>query len=373
MVEDTFRGISRRDFIKYCAYLAALLGLSESFVPKIAQALVEAAGGKTPVVWLQGQSCSGCSISFLDSNEPTPAEIILDTLSVRFHPDVMAASGKQALNVIEETITQAKGKYVFVVEGSTPLEENGLFCQVGEREGQGIVFKEWVEKVAKDALAVVAIGACATYGGIPAAGITGAKGVRDILKGIPVVNVAGCPIHPDWLVGTVTKLLLFGKTKVVNNLDAEGRPLEFFGSLVHDNCPRRHWFEAGKFLEDWNDPSQAEWCLLLKGCKGPVTHSDCPKRKWNSGVNWCIDASHPCIGCTEPAFYKDLAPIYEKLPSISIPFVGGAEVSADTVGKVLGIGTAVGLAAHLVGQVATGRLGKGRSKEQDDEDEGGQE
>ena len=362
-MEKTFNGISRRDFLKYCAGLAAILGLSELYVPKIAKALEKAAIGKTPVIWMQGQTCSGCFVSFINSGEPTPAEIILDTISLRFQPTIMAASGDQALSTIEEAMTKSKGQYVFAVDGSIPTEEDGVFCVVGEKNGEGITIKEWVEKVSKDALVNIAIGTCAAYGGIPAAGVTGAKSVQDILgKDTPVVNVPGCAPHPDWMVGTITKLLLFGKSKVIKDLDGVGRPKDFFGTLIHDNCPRRHWFEAGEFLTDWNDPEQDGRCLLLKGCKGPVTHSDCPKRKWNEGVNWCIDANHPCIGCCEPAFYKGLAPIYEKLPDVKIPGIKGVEWSADKIGAALGIGTAAGIGAHLVGQVATGRLGKGGSE-----------
>lgn len=363
-MESILGKLSRRDFLKYCSGIAVALGLSQSYVPKIAKALEEAAAGKTPVIWLQGQNCTGCSISFLNSEEPTPGELILDILSVKFQPNVMAASGDLATGVIEETMKEKKGKYVFVVEGAIPTKDGGVYCEVGEKDGKGIVFKEWVEKVSKDALAVVAMGTCATYGGIPAAGVTGAKSASEILGDTPVVNIAGCAPHPDWLVGTIVQLLLFGKDEVVEGLDEHGRPKAFYGTLIHDNCPRRNWFEAGKFLVDWNDPQQQDYCLLLKGCKGPVTHADCPKRGWNGGTSWCIKAGSPCIGCCEPAFYKDLTPIYEKMPDVSIPGIAGYTVTADGIGKVLGVATAVGIGAHLVGQIATGRLGKGGPREE---------
>ncbi|MDI6689869.1 MAG: hydrogenase small subunit [Actinomycetota bacterium] len=354
-MESIFKGLSRRDFLKYCASIAAMLGLSEIYVPQIAAALEEAAKGKPPVIWMQGQSCAGCTVSFINSREPTPAELVLDILSVRFHPNIMAAAGDVALNAIETTMEEAKGKYVYIFEGALPTAEEGRFCEIGETSAV-----DWVKKVAKDAHAVIAIGACASFGGIPAANreTTGASSVQDIL-GTPVVKIPGCPAHPDWVIGTVVKLLLFGKDAVLDGLDKYGRPKEFYGTLIHDNCPRRHWFEAGKFVEDFNDPEQANYCLLLKGCKGPFTYADCPKRKWNSGTNFCIDANAPCQGCTQPEFYAKFSPLYEKLPEIGIPGIAGYEVSADTIAKVLGIVTAAGIGLHLVGQIATGRLGKG--------------
>lgn len=360
-----FGKLSRREFMKYCSALAAMLGLSEMYVPQIAGALEKAAAGKTPIIWLQGQGCSGCTVSLLNSREPTAAEIILDILSIRFHPTVMASAGELALSTIDETMEKANGNYVLVVEGAIPTKEDGKFCIIGEREGKEITMVDEVKRVAANALAVLAVGTCATYGGIPAANKvnTGASGVSEVLPDTPVVNIPGCPAHPDWMVGTIVKLLLFGKEEVVAGLDANGRPKEFYGTLIHDNCPRRHWFEAGKFVEDFNDPDQQELCLLLKGCKGPATYADCPLRKWNDAINFCIDNNHPCQGCVQPEFYAEFAPLYVKPEDVAIPGIAGYEVSADRIAAVLGIATAVGIGVHLVGQIATGRFGKGGPSE----------
>ena len=362
-MHKVFEGISRRDFLKYCGYVASMLGLSEVYVPEIAQAL-ENAAKKPPVVWINGQTCTGCQISTLNSRKPTAADVILDTISIRFLGTVMAGAGDLAIKTLEDTIENEKGKYVLVVEGGIPTAENGRFCTVGEKDGKPITFVEWVKKAGKNAHAVIALGTCSSFGGIPAANPqTKVKPASEILKGTPVVNVSGCPPHPDWFIGTVVKLLLFGKEKVVAGLDNHGRPLEFYGKSVHDNCPRRHWFEAGQFVKDWNDPEKVHLCLFLKGCKGPHSFADCPERHWNDGINWCIGANAPCHGCVQPEFYKDFAPLYERMPDVSIPAIAGYEVSADKIGAILGIATVAGIGVHLVGQVMTGRLGTGGPRE----------
>ena len=362
-MHEALNGISRRDFLKYCGSIAAMLGLSELYVPQIANALEDAAK-KPPVVWINGQACTGCLISLLNSRKPGAADVILDTISLRFQETVMASAGDLAIKTLDDTIAEQKGKYILLVEGGVPTAEDGRFCRVGEKDGKPVAFVDWVEKAGKNAMAVVAVGTCSAYGGIPAANPqTGVKPVSEILKGTPVVNVPGCPPHPDWIIGTLVELLVFGREKLVKNLDRHGRPLTFYSKTVHDNCPRRHWFEAGQFLTDWNDPEQAHLCLFLKGCKGPQSFADCPKRHWNEGINWCIGANAPCNGCVQPEFYKDFAPLYEKLPDVNVPAIAGYEVGADKIGAILGIVTLAGIGAHFVGQVATGRLGKGGPRE----------
>lgn len=358
---EKIAGLNRRDFLRFCAATAAILGLSESYIPQIAEALT-AAAKKPPLIWLNSQSCTGCTISTLNSNYPTAAEIVLDVLSIRFMETVMAASGEQALKALDDTIASEKGKYYLVVEGSIPTKDN-RFCLVGEAEGKPIPMADWIKKAAAGAKGVVAVGACATHGGIPAAGYTEAVGVGKFL-GQKVINLPGCPAHPDWVIGTIVNILTFGLDKTLAGLDDFGRPKVFYGQLVHDNCPRRHYFEAGRFVEDWNDPAQTEYCLFEKGCKGPLTYADCPKRGWNSNVNWCIKAGSPCLGCASPDFYGKLSPLYQRSADVKLPLVG--EATADTVGKWAGIAAAAGIGLHLVGQAATGRLGKGGRRERGD-------
>ncbi|HUU40036.1 MAG TPA: hydrogenase small subunit [Desulfatiglandales bacterium] len=293
------KGVSRREFVKYCAATAAVLGLSElEFTTKIVQAL-ESAGKKPPVIWLEGQDCAGCSISFTGALNPPAASIILDKISLRYHESIMAASGYLSESAYHETVKQ--GGYVLVVEGSIPSADD-RFCMIGGRP-----FRKIVEEAAEKAGAIIAVGACATYGGIPGAGPTKGIGLNKALPGKAVINLSTCPVHTDHLVGTILYFLATGK---VPPLDEKGRPKAYFGQLIHDNCRRRSYFDEGVFLKDWNDPKQKDWCLFEKGCKGPDTYSDCPIRRWNDGISFCIDCGAGCQGCAEPGFYAGMSPLY---------------------------------------------------------------
>lgn len=370
MKEPNFKGINRRDFLKLCGATATMMGFSQSYVPQIAKA-IEEASTKPPVLWIQAQNCTGCVISSINSNHPDAAELVLDILSFRYHPNIMAAAGDLAIETLNDTIEKEKGNYVLVWEGAVPDKEDGLYCAFGEENEKPITSVQWLDKAAKNAAAIIASGTCASYGGIPSANqaVTGAKGL--LFDGTssggaydgdtPVINVPGCPPNADWLVGTIAYYLLFKK---VPELDQYKRPTMFYGQTVHDNCDRRAAFEAGLYLEKWGDPAaiaqsgggtaDRNYCLIKKGCKGPVTYSDCPTRRWNSRLTWPVGGHGICIGCTQPEFYHGLSPLYEKVPDVN---VFGIETTADTIGKVLGIATAVGIGAHLIGNIATGRVG----------------
>jgi len=293
--------LSRRDFLKYCAATAAILGLSElEFTTRVAQAM-EAASKKPPVIWLEGQDCAGCTISFTQILNPPASSIILDKISLRYHETAMAAAGQLAEKVYHDTLKQ--GGYVLIVEGSVPSADD-RFCMIGGRP-----FKKILEEAAENAAAIIAVGACATYGGIPAATPSKGIGLNKALPGKTVINLSTCPVHPDHLAGTILYFLATGK---VPELDAKGRPAMYFGNerLLHDNCRRRAHFDNGRFLTDWNEPAQKDWCLFEKGCKGPVTFSDCAIRRWNNGINFCIDCGGVCQACSEPIFYAQVTPLY---------------------------------------------------------------
>ncbi len=343
------RGISRRDFMKMIAAATAAFGLPEVIAPKAAEA-VEAAAEKPPVVWLHGMECTGCTCSVLSSMNPSVEELVLDMLSIRYQETIMAGQGTVAEEALQETITKDKGKFILIVEGSIPAEEN-RYCMIADKP-----FKETVLECAKAAAAVVAIGSCATDGaGVPGACDTGAIGVRDLFKkenlDIPVINLPCCPVKPNTVVGT---LIYYLTTKQIPTLDDQARPVAYYGNLLHDNCPRRGRFELGQFLEDWNDPAQKDYCLLLKGCKGPKTYTDCAQVWFNDNVNFCINAGSPCSGCSEKDFYKQFTPLYAKQESFRLPGIG--QLNVDTVGKVLTPVVAVGMGAHLIGNAVSGRL-----------------
>jgi hydrogenase small subunit len=342
---SSFRNINRRDFLKFCAGTATILGLSEAAVPRIARAVGDAAK-KPAVIWLEGQDCAGCSISFINTSNPGTAEIVLDTISLRYHETLMAASGHVAEKALHDTI--AEGGYILIVEGSIP-EADDRFCTIADTP-----FVKTVSKAAANAAAVIAIGACATYGGIPRGTPSKGQGVgwameKGLVPKKPLINLSTCPVHPEHLVGTIVYYLLFAKAPP---MDSVGRPLMFFDKLIHDNCERRGHFDNGEFLQDWNGFVERNWCLYLKGCKGPFTYSDCPTRRWNDGLNWCIGCGAGCQGCAQPEFYTGMSPLYAKTTDI-------AGIKIETVGAVLAGATAIGLAGHFIGQAATGRLGKG--------------
>jgi hydrogenase small subunit len=298
-----FDGLSRRDFLKLCGSAAAAVGLADLFsVEKVAAALATAAK-KPPLIWIEGQDCCGCTISLTSIENPTPASIILDKISIRYHEAIMAASGSLAEKAREETMKE--GGYILVVEGSIPSADD-RYCMVG-----GKPFREIVQETAKKAAVIIGVGACSAFGGIPRGTPTKGIPVSKVVPDKTVINLSTCPVHMDHLVGTLVYYLV---TKKAPPLDKLNRPLMYFGTSIHDNCRRRAHFDNEEFLTDWNDPKQADWCLLQKGCKGPETFSDCPIRRWNNGINFCIDCGAPCQGCSEPQFYTEFSPLYAMGP-----------------------------------------------------------
>ena len=273
-----------------------------------------------PVVWYQAASCSGDSVALLNTTNPNVRQFLVDEIvpgqhvNLLFQMTIMAGQGVPIIDILQTTAATEKGKYLLVVEGSIPTAANGLMGVTGERNGKPYTMVEAVEELGRSALAAIAAGTCASFGGIFAAepNPTGSMGLQDFFstKGIktPVINVPGCPMHPDWLVGTVAHILLFGLHRP-DELDSVGRPLEFFGTQIHENCPRRPYFDAGKFAKRIGD----EGCLYKLGCKGPVAYADCPYRGFNNHTNWCIQAGSPCHGCVEPEFPDKLSPLYQKI------------------------------------------------------------
>lgn len=304
-------GLTRREFLRICGGGIAGISLSQMFIPEVVEALEKAAAGRPPVLWIQGAGCSGCSVSLLNTTHPTISEVLLKIIDLRFHPTIMAASGEMAIEALQETASKNKGKYVLAVEGGIPVGDGGRYCITGEKEGKEFSMVDWTTDLGKDAAAVLAVGTCATFGGIQAArpNPTGAVGVKELfnMKRIktPVVNVSGCPPHPDWIVGTIAHILLYGMPE----LDELNRPKVFYGELLHDHCPYRGFYDEEVFCKDFNDK---EGCRYKLGCKGPEVYCDAWKRGFNSGVNWCV-RNATCIGCVEPNFWDAFTPLYESL------------------------------------------------------------
>jgi len=301
--------ITRRQFLKICAGTGIAIGASETLLPEIVSALEKAAAGNPPVLWIQGGGCTGCSVSLLNTVHPNIAEVLLKIISLKFHPTVMASSGELAMETLYKMAEAYKGKYFLALEGTIETAANGKYCMPGELKGKEITIVDMMKNFGSKAAAVLALGQCGAYGGIPAAepNPTGSKGVRDFFKDVgiktPVINIPGCPPHPDWIVGTIAHVLLFG----IPELDSEGRPKLFYSTLVHDNCPYRSYYDEKKFAKSFGE----EGCRVELGCKGPESYSDCWKRGWNNNVNWCVHNSL-CLGCTEPGYPDRFSPFYVK-------------------------------------------------------------
>ena len=273
-----------------------------------------------PLVWLQGSACSGCVVSLLNSFAPGAASVVLRELtpgkhvSVRFLMTAMAGQGQQVVDILTDETIAKKGGHVLVLEGSVPVGHE-VFCTLGESDGREVPLSERFADLARSALAVVAVGTCSSFGGIPsgAPNPTGAISAGELLKregiGVPLVNIPGCPPHPDWIVGSLMAVAMYGLDAVAAQLDELSRPKMYYGKLIHETCPRRADFDANRFARKFGDPG----CLYELGCKGPVTYADCPTRMWNSGTNWCVGAGSPCHGCVEPGFPDGLAPLYKKI------------------------------------------------------------
>jgi len=344
------RGVTRRDFIKACTWLTAAMGLPASAIAKVVEALDNRP--RLPVVWFHFQECTCCSESFIKSNHPLVSELILDKISLDYTETLMAAAGKQAEEALHETMTKFRGNYIMLVEGAVPLADDGVYCCIGGRSAVDII-----TEAAAGAKAVIAWGSCASNGCIQAASPnpTKATQVDRVVAGKPVINVAGCPPIGEVMTGTIAHILAFDR---LPQLDGLGRPKAFYSRRVHDTCYRRPNYDAGLFVNAFDDENARRgYCLYKMGCRGPVTYNACGVMRWNEGVSYPIQSGHPCIGCSEPNYW-DNGPFYRHLPS----FPGfGIETTADTVGLVA---AGVGGAAVVAHAIATNLRKRGKIREE---------
>ncbi|WP_323952583.1 hydrogenase 2 small subunit [Aeromonas caviae] len=357
MVEDTFlsaHGINRRDFMKLCAGMAATLGLSQHAVAKMATALTSPE--RPPVIWIGAQECTGCTESLLRATHPTIENLILNTISLEYHEVLSAAFGHQAEENKHNAMTRYKGKYVLVVDGSIPLKDGGIYCMVA---GEPIV--DHIRRAASDAAAVIAIGSCAAWGGVPASGgnPTGAVSLEEALGniGTPIINIPGCPPNPHNFLTTVAYYITYGKLPA---LDAKNRPLFAYERLIHENCERRPHFDAGRFAKEFGDEGHRQgWCLYHLGCKGPETYGNCSTLEFCDvgGGIWPVGIGHPCYGCNEQGvgFSKgifQLAKVENPTPRVDKPDVAiqeGGHMSPTATGLIGGaLGVLVGVSLMTV-------------------------
>lgn len=294
--------IHRRQFLQYCVGSAAAMSLPLTVIGRLESALAVESTGLPKVIWLNGANCTGCTVSlanlFSGSGPVDVADLLLNTIDLMFHPNLMGAAGDLAVQQLKAT---AAGSFILVVDGGIPTAFNGHTCMLWTEQGKEVTAMEAVKTLAPKAAAVLCVGTCASYGGMPSGdpNPTGIVSVSE-LTGLPTVNIPGCPTHPDWIVWTVAHLL----AGQMPSLDSRNRPTALYGTEVHKKCPRREQEEAKTF-------GIANRCLKELGCKGEETKSDCPSRKWNNGTNWCVGAGALCIGCTESDFPDRFSPFYK--------------------------------------------------------------
>lgn len=381
-----FGMVSRRDFLKFCTLAAATMGLPLGMGVRMAEAV--AAAKRPPVIWLHGQECTGCTETLLRTTHPTVEHLILDLISLDYHETLAAPSGHLAEEAKNLSLKENKGKFILVTEGAIPMKDGGIYCQIGGRP-----YLEIVRETAPLAAAVVAIGSCATWGGIPSASPnpTGAVSTQEALGNkFTVVNIPGCPPNPYNFLSTVLYLVTFQKLPA---LDEKNRPMFAYRRLIHEGCERRPHFDAGRFALEYDDEGHRRgWCLYKLGCKGPVTYNNCPSVLFGDvgARSWPVGTGCPCFGCseqgvgfTEPIVaqaslkFVGPAPSVQAEPGVESRAGGGVlrltppgtfapieaprgqGPSAATVGLLAGLGGA----ALGAGAVAASRLGREKAAE----------
>lgn len=373
------RGVSRRDFLKFCGAVAVAAGLSSAAAPRVAMAIEESVIGATkgnlfPVLWIEGASCTGCTESFAQIETPDVGKIVLELISLNYSDVLCAGAGHSIEEAKKQTIEA--GGYIVVYEGGITQGFGGNTLRVAMETGEDIL-----AEAASNAAAVVALGSCAVNGGWMAAypNSANATGVSDFLKkrGIatPVVNIPGCPANPEWLMSVLVQVLMMGGKEalvagdvpaVVSTLglNEEGKPNGIFGQTIHDNCERRGHFENGEFVYEFGSKEEAlGYCLYPLGCKGPQTKANCGVTLWNNRRSWCIQAGSPCLGCCEANpndpgdnWVEVNTPFYERHRDVHI---GNWFVQPTVIAGGLTALVAAALVVHGFGMKAAGRMDGG--------------
>ncbi len=285
--------MDRREFIKYCARISLMFTGSLLLSDRIAEAFMRIGKGEVNILWLQGQACSGDSVALVYGDSPSVPELIMNIINLRFHPVISVAQGELVMRIIEEELRDRD--YILCFEGAVPYKMMGA-CKIGE-----FYLTDILKRAISSSVAVVTVGTCSSYGGIPAASReTGAISVVEFMKreGLnkPFIRLPGCPTNSIRVTGTVAYIVATGK---LPELDKDHRPKLYYPDIIHNNCQRFQYFSQDKYVVDYN---QKHYCLFKMGCKGPITYADCPLRRYNRNTSWCVDSNAPCIGCANPKF-----------------------------------------------------------------------
>lgn len=253
---------------------------------------------KRNLVWLETNGCSGNIISLLDGADPDFQFLITQMTYFIYNNSLSTAQGNQAIKQLFSVLGQ---DYILAVEGAISTKDNGAYNIIGRLNGKLITGLDAVKTLGEGAAYVIAVGACASHGGVSAArpNPTECVSVESVLNR-KVINLPGCPCHPDWFTGTLAHILLYGEPP----LDSRNRPLMFYNITIHDRCERRSYFDQGIFAEKLGDKT----CMFKIGCRGPITRIDCPVRQWNERVSWPVENDSPCIGCAQFGFPDAMEP-----------------------------------------------------------------
>ena len=369
------RGLTRRAFLGFCGTIAAAIGIEGVTAVDVAEAIEKNSligvnggmgkGGLAPVIWLELGSCTGCTESFAQTDDPDPATLLLEYLALNYSETLSASAGYSLEESREQTIEAAKGKYVVVIEGAVMTRYEGEILRIAG-EATCAPGDSPLIRTCKDAAVVIAAGSCAVDGGFCAADPNpgGAEGIQKYLKdngvATPVVNLPSCPCNASTLVAVVVQYLLLGAESVVAGLNEFGMPTAYFGETIHDNCERRGHFENGEFVYEFGSAEEAKgYCLYAVGCKGPQTKANCGTIRWNRRVSWCVESGAPCIGCCS----ADPNTTVRNWVDVSSPFLGRLKtlklgsIKFQPTPVALGVTgiIAAALVIHGVGMKATGR------------------
>ncbi|RTL47962.1 MAG: HupU protein [Rhodocyclaceae bacterium] len=278
------------------------------------------------MLWLQSGGCGGCTLSWLGSEMgPLFATLRDENIDILWHPSLSEATGNEALDILRRCADGRQALDILCVEGSLLRGPKGT-GRFHLLAGTGIPTIDWVKQLAARAHHVVAVGTCAAYGGVTAAGSnpTDACGLQyegelrggllgadfHSASGLSVINIAGCPTHPDWVTETLIGLAQGSLDAAA--LDELGRPRFYADKLVHHGCSRNEYYEFKASAEKLSD----QGCMMEHlGCKGTQAHADCNVRPWNGGGS-CLTGGYPCIRCTEPNFEEPGHP-FTKTPKVA--------------------------------------------------------
>jgi hydrogenase small subunit len=332
-IAKTGPSLSRRALLRLGVATASLLAMPASLGPLMAEVL--ATRSRRPVIWLSFQECTGCTESLTRSQAPTLERLLFDLLSLDYHHTLQAAAGDAAEITRMRAMIDFSGEYLLVVDGSVPTGAGGGYSTIA-----GVSNLDLLWECAATAAAVIAVGTCASFGGLPMAepSPTGARDIASLIRegripARPLVNLPGCPPIPEAIAAVLAHYLVFGRFP---ELDELNRPRVLYGATVHERCSRYHQFAEGRFAEGFDDEgARRGWCLLHLGCRGPLTHNACPTLRWNQRTSYPVEAGHPCLGCSEPGFwdrggfYRALRPEPEAESETAGPVERGAALFDD--------------------------------------------